>query len=913
MPESAPGRENLAARARAPWPFTGRAEEFDLITTALAAGTGTAGKGVVVVAPAGVGKTRLLGEVRAWAERQGLRSATVVATQAAGRTPYGAVLHLLPATTVDPMDRATWHATVAAAMRTGDQPTLLSVDDAHHLDTGSAALVLQLAIEGAVIPIVSLRRGETVHDSITALWKNSLALRVDLQPFSVSEMRELIGRALGASVSERTLSRLARVCDGNALYARELVAGAVEAGSLRRHDGVWAWDEQVVLAPRLVEAVGARLSALTGQQRDALAVVALGEPLPPHVAEGITSNAALSALEDAGLIRISGSDLVATLRLAHPLYGEVLLSQLGRLARRQLLARLAEALDRDPQHTDETVFRAVSWRLEAGGQQSPERLLRAAVRANHVFDHALAERLARAGLQSLDGPEAPRDALTVELALALVRANRHAEAHTLLAGIEEHVLASDDDALRDSYLDTRFWACGLGLGHTGEIRRLLGRYAEPHPGAPRPGPGLTAYRANLLLWEGRPTAALELAEPLLSPGAAELSGPQRLLALETCSEALVSTGLHQRADGVWDALRAMGEVGTGRALSAVAEADLQVLWAAQLDGRYAEILPMFATVHAQLENSPDTVTRGLASLGLGRILMMTGQLTRAHSILLDAEADLRRADLGGTLGWALAILSVHASLTGRPADGRRWRDEARAAAGATFNPRQDVDLVAADVWLAVAEGDSTGAATLALEGADRYPELVLARAWQLHLAVRVGERGLAVVSSLREIADRTECTLPRLFADHAEMLRVGDGRALEAVADRFAERGLTVLAAEAACQAAGAHRAAGSGDGARRATARAAGLSASFDEFRTPALTEPQAPTVLSRRETDVARLAAQGLSNAAIAERLVVSVRTVESHLYQAFGKLGVTRRGELAAVLPPTPPLEGAGTPPR
>src|SRR5699024_6217343 len=129
----------------------------------------------------------------------------------------------------------------------------------------------------------------------------------------------------------------------------------------------------VVLAPRLVEAVGARLSALTGQQRDALAVVALGEPLPPHVAEGITSNAALSALEDAGLIRISGSDLVATLRLAHPLYGEVLLSQLGRLARRQLLARLAEALDRDPQHTDETVFHAVSWRLEAGGQQSPER------------------------------------------------------------------------------------------------------------------------------------------------------------------------------------------------------------------------------------------------------------------------------------------------------------------------------------------------------------------------------------------------------------------------------------------------------------------------------------------------------------------------------------------------------------
>ncbi|MDQ3827206.1 MAG: helix-turn-helix transcriptional regulator, partial [Actinomycetota bacterium] len=55
----------------------------------------------------------------------------------------------------------------------------------------------------------------------------------------------------------------------------------------------------------------------------------------------------------------------------------------------------------------------------------------------------------------------------------------------------------------------------------------------------------------------------------------------------------------------------------------------------------------------------------------------------------------------------------------------------------------------------------------------------------------------------------------------------------------------------------------------------------------------------LSRREMEVACLVAEGLSNAEIAERLVVSVRTVENHLYRACTKLGITDRAELAALL--------------
>lgn len=902
MREPGSGPEGLEARARGAWPFAGRAEEFEVITSAIAPkDSDRPGSGVVVVAPAGVGKTRVLVEVRRWAEEQGLRTATVIATEAGSRTPYGAVLHLLPADTLDPADRATWHATFAAALQPEGAPTVLLVDDAQHLDHGSASLILQLAIEGAALPVVAVRRGEAVHDSVTALWKDGLALRVDLQPFSTSEMRELIGQALGGQASARTLARLAAVSDGNVLFARELVVGAIQAGSLHLRQGVWSWDQQVVLAPRLVEAVGARLEVLTDDQREALAVVALGEPVPPHVAEEVAGPAALATLEELGLIRVAGTDLAAVLRLGHPLYGEVVLADLGRLTRRHLLARLADAVDTDPRLRQESVLRTVSWRLEAGRPLSPRDLLQAAARANQTFDHPLAERLARAGLAVTDDtdPGGLRLPLTVELALALMRANQHAQAHTLLAGIEDDVVAAPDRALRDSYLDTRFWACGLGLGHIQELGNLLDRYAEAHPGAPGTLAGLSAYRANLLLWDGQAQAALDLAEPLLDVDPAQLSEQQRLLGLETVSEALVALGRHRQAAQVWDRMRELAQTGRGRALSAAAEADLQQLWAAQLDGRYHDVLPTIQAVHAQLENSPDLVTRGLASLGLGRILSKIGQVERAHAVLLDAVADFRQVNLGSSLPWALVVLSTNAAQRGHTEDARRWRAEAERLLGPAPNSRIAADLATADVWLAVADGDTVAACALALRAADRHPELVLARAGLIHLAFRIGERAVEPAAALREIAAQVECDYPTLLADHAEALRSGDGRALEEVCEQFRQRGLDLHAAEAAAHAVVAHRATGSAEGARRAGARVSGLSGRIDPVATPALAEPTETTPLSRRELDVARLAAQGLTNAAIAERLVVSVRTVESHLYQAFGKLGIERRAELTTLL--------------
>jgi len=55
----------------------------------------------------------------------------------------------------------------------------------------------------------------------------------------------------------------------------------------------------------------------------------------------------------------------------------------------------------------------------------------------------------------------------------------------------------------------------------------------------------------------------------------------------------------------------------------------------------------------------------------------------------------------------------------------------------------------------------------------------------------------------------------------------------------------------------------------------------------------------LTRREREVAALAVQGSSSREIADRLHLSVRTVDNHLQNAYAKLGVSRRNDLADVL--------------
>ena len=69
----------------------------------------------------------------------------------------------------------------------------------------------------------------------------------------------------------------------------------------------------------------------------------------------------------------------------------------------------------------------------------------------------------------------------------------------------------------------------------------------------------------------------------------------------------------------------------------------------------------------------------------------------------------------------------------------------------------------------------------------------------------------------------------------------------------------------------------------------------------------------LTPQELQIAQLAAEGLSNREIAQMVYLSHRTVSSHLYRAFPKLGITSRAELRTMLDRGIPGRAQTPPPR
>jgi DNA-binding CsgD family transcriptional regulator len=213
-------------------------------------------------------------------------------------------------------------------------------------------------------------------------------------------------------------------------------------------------------------------------------------------------------------------------------------------------------------------------------------------------------------------------------------------------------------------------------------------------------------------------------------------------------------------------------------------------------------------------------------------------------------------------------------------------DELRETWPSSVASRHRAELARAS--LAAASGDPTAGQRAALAAADLAGEAVVWEAEALYHYVRIGGPARVVDDRLAHIAAMTAAPLVALCAQQVSAVRSGDGPELEAVARAWDALGARRWAAEAAEQAAAAHGARGRRSAAGRAAARARRMAEVPDAAVDLHTLRP--------RERQVADLVALGLTNAEIAERLHLSVRTVESHVYRATTRLGLRSRAELA-----------------
>ncbi len=137
--------------------------------------------GVVLLAAAGVGKSRLARAALAAAEQAGAATVWVQATRSAASVPLGPFASVIPAAVrSDDLFELLRGAGAALGELAGTRPLVVGVDDAQLLDPVSAALVLHLTSATDAFVLATVRTGEPCPDAIVSLWKDAGAQRLEL-------------------------------------------------------------------------------------------------------------------------------------------------------------------------------------------------------------------------------------------------------------------------------------------------------------------------------------------------------------------------------------------------------------------------------------------------------------------------------------------------------------------------------------------------------------------------------------------------------------------------------------------------------------------------------------------------------------------------------------------------------------
>ncbi|MGH3624876.1 MAG: LuxR C-terminal-related transcriptional regulator, partial [Sciscionella sp.] len=778
---------------------------------------------------------------------------------------------------------------------------VVGVDDAHLLDELSALLVQQLVLRRTVRVVLTLRGGEPAPDAVTTLWKDGHLRRVEVHPLSAGKTATLLEDGLGGPVDSADARRLWEITRGNVLFLQQLVEGELEEGRLLNRAGVWRWTGQPALSPGLTELVQARMGRLSEEHRLVVEVLTLAAPLEVALLERLSDAVVVEQAEARGLIEVYDDGRRWHARLAHPLYGEVLRAQMGSLRARRLRGWIAQALaDTGGRRAGDTLRRAVLM-LESDLSSDAGLLSVAARHAIELLDLPLAAQLARAAVSAGGGLDS-RLALGYTLAVS----GKGAETAAELAALAR---LAETDAER---LQATLFHAGnlfMELARPDEAEAVLAA-AEETMTDPAVRLALTGIRAVVDAYLARPIRAASAALGVLatseaSPEAVFLSGWALTIA----------HGGLGRVTGLEETWRRVERLAYSFAIAPLRPAFREFrLRALCLAGLLADAEHTVRSYH-ELSLDVPAHARWTTDVLCGVVALERGHVQTAVRWLRQAASGLSSLGAGAWTFTCLVSLTQAIAMVGDGSAARETLVTLQDQPRTSFVFREP-DVLLARAWVSAAEGALSEAVVLArqageLAAAQGHPAVEVVA---LHTAVRFGDH--TVAERLTELATQVDGPRAPAAAAHAAALAADDGDALQEASARLGRLGALLSAADAAAQAAVVHTRHDHRGSAPAAAVRAHRLAEECQGARTPALAAAATPLPLTDREREVATLAAQGLSNREIAERLVLSIRTVEGHLYHASAKLGASTRADLADLLhgdSPSATSTDEGTPPE
>jgi DNA-binding NarL/FixJ family response regulator len=836
------------------WAFVGRKAELELALAELDAGR----SGLVIAGPPGVGRTRLAREIARAAAARGL--ATVwLSGDAADREHFAAF----------------------EASRSG----LLVVDDAHLLAAPVARRVESAVKDGGVFLVATLASGQRGPDAIRSLWKEAIAPRIDLAPLAEPVLAELLESALAARVERGTCRLLWRACQGNLVWLRELLREGLARSVLERHGGVWRYSGPLLLGAPLRDLALEIVQSLPDAACRAFESIALAEALELPLLGTALADGTLELLERRGLVAIERDGVRSSARVAQPLCAEAVRQGMPRSRSLQVHRELGAGLLRLGLRRSGDRFRVASFLLEGDPAAGAPFFASAADEAWVRGDAVLAERFARAALHGDDAGPARH-----VLAEALADQNRFEDA---FAEWEALGALEIDDALRARAARSHAGILAWARGRTKEACEVLER-AEERVASHDLKRALAAMRASIGLADLPPDRVLAETELVLR----EPDLPPYVEWRSLSSHFFAANALGRFARVLEQRPRALRAVARQRATSPFAEmfVDINTFYALLFTAAFPAAEQLASERREAHAENPYVVTRGYWTYGLGQVLLWRGRMDAATALFREASTLLLAYD-NGVRQTVLFDLAVARALAGAGAEAEQLLAEGEASRRAPpfMLPGHD----RARACVRAARGEHSAAREILVEAgrsllaSGRALPAILA----LHDAIRFGA-GVETARALDKAASHTDGPLLAVLADHGFALARRDAPALDDASRRLADLGALFYAAEAARAACEHHTKAGDAAAALLSRNAFERLAAQCEGAAFPPLGigDP-----LTRREREVAELAARGASDREIAARLSLSVRTVNAHLRAVYGKLEVEGRGALRALLAP------------